>query len=92
MDLIFNPQQKGIAMRKFRAKRLLTLLLSIAVPCILVVCSGCDLYLSGGDWEMPGSKTYEYEIGSDGGTIEVKDYSSIDGFRIVIPEGALKKE
>jgi hypothetical protein len=52
-------------------------------------CSDSSSDFSGGEWEWSQEETYEYEIGPEGGTIEVKDYSSIDGFTIVIPAGAL---
>jgi hypothetical protein len=79
-------------MRKHRAKRLLNMLLSVAVSCTLFVFTGCGQDSSGGKWEMPGSKTYTYEVGPDGDVIVIKDYSSIDGLMLDIPPGALDRK
>lgn len=55
----------------------------------VLLLAGCGPDFEGG-WSMPAkTETYEYEVGPEGGTIKVKDYSSLHGFKIVIPEGAL---
>lgn len=58
---------------------------------LLVFSSSCSDDSNDGEWQASQGDTYEYEVGPEGGTIEVKDYSSIDRFTIVIPEGALDR-
>ncbi len=77
-------------MRFRNLNRVWRLLLSIIGIGLIVISSSCSDDSSDWEWQMPQG-TYEYEVGPEGGTIEVKDYSSIDGFTIVIPEGALAR-
>lgn len=52
---------------------------------------GCDIDFSGGELQMPQTETYEYVVGPEGSVIVVNDYSSIHGFTLEIPEGALAR-
>ena len=79
---------KSDILRSLRQQILLISLVGVFI--VLAGCSSDDsVDLSGGDWQMPQSKTYEYEVGPEGDVIEVKDHSAMHGFKIVIPEGAL---
>lgn len=56
----------------------------------LIASFGCGGGSSDDGWEYPELYSYETVIGPDGGVIEVTDpESSIYGFKIEIPEGAL---
>lgn len=75
------------------SKKLWHLFLLIVVMALYVVLGGCsdsDIDFTEG-WEMPGSKTYEYEVGPEGDVLVVEDHSSIHGLTLVIPEGALAR-
>lgn len=71
------------------------LVLLIAGAGVFIVLAGCDDVDSGLDrlpdsgLNEPTTNTFEYEIGPEGGTIEVQGNYRLDGLKIVIPEGAL---
>jgi len=48
----------------------------------------CDLFDGDSAWPLD-TEPLEYDVGPEGGVIEVMDYSSVHGLKIEIPEGAL---
>jgi len=55
----------------------------------LASCSPTDDLFDGG-WTWPAeTETFDYEVGPEGSVIEITNHSSIRGFKIEIPEGAL---